>query len=108
MATITPVDTTAAINNTLTYAAASGGGDTVVVPSGRAAKLLVRNASGGSITVTLAGVVVCSQGSTHNATATCAVGDTEVTIPPQCVNPASGNVGVTYSATTSITVAAVV
>jgi hypothetical protein len=106
MATITPVVATAA-GNTVTYAAASAGGDSIVVGSNYVT-FLVRNASGGSINVTMAGAVPCSQGSTHNTVVACAIGDTEILIPPQVVSPSTGNVAVTYSATASITVAAVI
>jgi hypothetical protein len=71
---------------------------------------LVRNASGGSITVTLAGINPCNQGFTHNQVVVCAVGDTEIIPAPQTIDrtPATaGNVGVTYSAVTSLTVAVV-
>lgn len=104
MATLTPLAVSTAAT-LVTYAAATAGGDTVAVGALTGVVLKVRNASGGSITVTIAGQIVCSQGTTHNTVATCAVGDTEIVIPPQCVN-ASGNATITYSASTSVTVAA--
>jgi hypothetical protein len=106
MATITPVVASAA-GTAVTYAAASAGGDSVVVGS-NAVTFQVRNASGGSINVTFAGAVPCSQGSTHNKVVACAVGDTEIRIPAQAVDADTGLVAVTYSATSSVTVAAVI
>lgn len=106
MATITPVVASAA-GTTVTYAAASAGGDSIVV-GGNPVTFQVRNASGGSINVTFAGVVPCSQGSTHNKVVACAVGDTEIKVPAQAIDPATGLVAVTYSATASVTVAAVI
>jgi hypothetical protein len=106
MATITPVTTTSA-GTALSFAAASGGGDSLAVGlAGNKCVLHVRNGSGGSITVTLAGSIPCSQGSTHNTAITCAVGDTEIVVPSQCINQTTGAVAVTYSAVTSVTVAA--
>lgn len=104
MATLTPQTGS---GNALTYASASAGGDTVAFGTGtNKPVILVRNASGSSITLTLAGVNPCNQGFTHNVTATCAVGDTEI-VPPANTISSSGNVGLTYSASASITVAAV-
>lgn len=107
MATITPVAVNTA-GASLTLAAASGGGDTIATALAPRVVFVVRNAGGSSITVTLAGVVACSQGSTHNVVVTCPNGqDTDIVVPGQCVNPATGNVGVTYSAVTSVTVGAI-
>jgi uncharacterized protein (UPF0333 family) len=105
MAVVTPVAVTAA-GVAVTFAAASGGGDTVAT-GGKATRLHVINSSGSAVTVTFTGVVPCSQGSTHNATATVAAGATEyVQIPAQCIDPSTGNVAVGYSSATSVTVAA--
>ena len=105
MATISPVALSSA-GAAVTFAAASAGGDTVATGNNRAT-LIVRNASGSSINVTLTGVVNCSQGFTHNVVVACAAGqDTEILLPAQAYNT-NGNVGVTYSSTTSITVAAI-
>lgn len=106
MATITPVSASSA-GATITFAAASVGGDSVAVGSAARCSLLVRNASGGSINVTLAGAITCSQGSLHNAVVACAVGDTHILLPAQAITVPAHNVGVTYSAVTSVTVAAV-
>lgn len=104
MATITPTAPTSA-GATVGFAAASAGGDSVVVGS-RAVTFLVRNASGGSINVTLAGAVPCSQGSTHNVVVACPIGDTKILIPAQAVNADTGLAAITYSASASVTVAA--
>lgn len=108
MATINPQTGS---GNTVTYASASAGGDVVAFGTATRPVILVRNASAGSITVTLSGVNPCSQGFTHTIAYPCAVGDTEI-IPPAYTIDASntatrGNVSVTYSASASVTVAAV-
>jgi hypothetical protein len=103
MATITPQTVS---GGALTYAAASAGGDTVAFGSSTRPVILVRNASGSSVTVTLAGVNPCSQGFTHSVAYTCAVGDTEID-PPANTVAANGNVALTYSASASVTVAGV-
>jgi len=105
MATITPTAATAA-GGTVGYTAAAGGGDSVVVGTRSDVIFLVRNASGGSINVTFVGSVACSQGATHDTVVACPVGDTKILIPPQSVAVDTGLVAVTYSAVTSITVAA--
>ena len=106
MATITPVQA-ATTGTAVTYVAATAGGDTIATSGYSNVKFLVRNGGGASITVTFAGAVPCSQGATHNVAVTCAVGDTDITIPSQAISATNGQVGVTYSATTSVTVAAV-
>jgi len=93
-------------NTTLTYAAASAGGDVVVLGSAQRATLLVRNGGTAPITATFAAVSACSQGFLHNTVVTCAVGDTEVAVPQVAITP-TGTASVTYSAATSVTVAAV-
>ena len=92
-------------NTALTYAAASAGGDVVVLGSAQRATLLVRNAGTASITVTFAAVTACSQGFLHNTVVTCAVGDTEASVPQVAIT--AGTASITYSAATSVTVAAV-
>lgn len=107
MATITPVSV--AIGGTaVPPAAASGGGDSIhaATPTTR---LIVTNGGGSPITVTMAGVVVCPHvgGTVHNVATTVAAGATEqIPVPPQCIDPATGFVAVTYSAVTSVTVSA--
>jgi hypothetical protein len=107
MATLTPQ-----APGTLTYAAASGGGDTLALGTKTSRPVfLVRNGSGSAITVTLAGINPCSQGVLHSQAVVCAAGaDTEIVPLPQVIDqtPATaGNVTVTYSAVTSLTVAVV-
>lgn len=105
MATITPIASSTA-GTTLTFAAASGGGDTIATAGYSNVKFLVIN-GGSSITVTFAGSVPCSQGSTHSVAVTVPTGDKTITIPAQCINATTGNVAVTYSAVTTVTVAAI-
>ncbi|GAC1375757.1 MAG: hypothetical protein NVSMB4_04160 [Acidimicrobiales bacterium] len=95
-----------AANAALTYAAATAGGDTVTIGSAQRCTILVRNASAGSITLTVTAVNACSQGVLHNLVVTCPVGDTEVAVTSNYVS-SSGQVALTYSAATSVTVAAV-
>ena len=107
MATIAP-QTVAASGTAVTTVAATGTGDTISNASG--AEFVVTNGSGASITVTFAGAVPCSQGVTHAQLeqVTVAAGATEyIPVPSAAVNPSSGNASVTYSAVTSVTVAAV-
>lgn len=107
MATITPVSV-AAGGSAVTMTAASAGGDTIANAS--AARFIVNNGGASSITVTFAGAVPCSQGQTHTQLeqVTVAAGATEhIPVPSAAVNPNTGNAGVTYSAVTSVTVAAV-
>jgi hypothetical protein len=96
----------ATTNAALTYAAATAGGDTIAGGSAQRTTLFVRNAGGASITTTLTAVNACSQGFLHNVVVTCAIGDTEIALPA-AAQSAAGNYGLTYSAVTSVTVAAV-
>jgi hypothetical protein len=90
-----------------TFVAASAGGDTL--PAGDHIGLRVKNGSGGSITVTIAGSVPCSQGFTHSTAVTVAAGaDTIIEpLPANRYGDSTGTVTVTYSAVTSVTVAAI-
>lgn len=90
----------------LTYSPASAGGDTVA-NKGSQVELLVRNASAGSINVTINGVYACSQGVVHNTVVACAVGDTTIAVPPSAFDPVSGVASIAYSASASVTVAAI-
>jgi pectin methylesterase-like acyl-CoA thioesterase len=103
MATINPQN---ASGSTVSFGAASAGGDTFAFGTASRPVILVNNTSAGSVTVTLAGVNPCSQNFLHNTVVTCPVGITEIT-PPASAISAAGNVGVTYSAVTSVTVGAV-
>lgn len=104
MATITPVTIDAA-GEALTFAGASGGGDSIAGAAG--ATLVVKNGDVAGKTVTFTGAVTCSQGGTHNKAFTVAAGaEAHLPVPTQAVNPADGTAAVTYSAVTSVTVAA--
>jgi hypothetical protein len=104
MATITP--TSIASNAAVTFQAATAS-DSLAGGTAQRVTLLVTNAAGSPITVTLAGVQACSLGATHNATLSVTNGTTaEFSVPAYC-RDSSGNTTVTYSSTTSITVAAV-
>jgi len=107
MATLTPVAEASGAVATA-YAAATSGGDTIATGGANDVVLRVRNASAASVTVTMTGVRKCSQGQLHDATFTCAVGDTDCAVPAHCVDRATGDVAVTYSASASVTVVAVV
>lgn len=104
LVTQTPAITGVAI----TYAAAGAGGDTIS-PSDGKTLLHVKNASGGSITVTVAAVGTCSQGFLHDAVvAVPASGDRAIgPFDSQRFTNGSGQIAVTYSATASVTVAAI-
>jgi hypothetical protein len=107
MATITPTNITTA-GQAITFVAASAGGDTIAGAGNPTTQLQVKNGSGSPITVTFTGVVPCSQGATHNSVATIAAGALEyLDVPPQSVDPVTGNAAVTYSAVTTVTVAAI-
>ncbi len=87
--------------------AASGGGDTL--NCGDHTMLRVNNGGGGSVTVTIAATVNCNFGVNHPLVITVAAG-TEQDIGP-VLSSRYGNVNgvasVTYSAVTSLTVAAI-
>lgn len=94
-----------------TYASAAGGGDTVI-PDDRTF-LHVKNGGGSPITVTLVAEGTCSFGSsspTHDRAVSVTNG-TEKYIPTgpktQFADAATGLVSITYSAVTSVTIAAV-
>jgi hypothetical protein len=104
MSVITPVAVSAA-GAAVPKSAASGGGDSVHNALG--ATLLVHNGDSSSHNVILTGVVPCNQGGLHNETYAVAAGaEQEIPIPAHCVDPATGFCAVTYSAVTSVTVAA--
>jgi hypothetical protein len=111
MATITPI--AASSNTALSYQSATAS-DSLIATAQRVT-LMVVNGSGSTVTLTFAGSIPCSYGSTHNVTQTVAAG---ATVPIQIVGAgaspamtgtvsATGTVTITYSSTTSVTVAAV-
>ena len=99
-AAITPAGTDPA------FVAATGAGDKVV--PGDTTYLHVKNASGVSVTVTITAVGLCSQGSPHNSVVVVP------TVSDRIIGPitsrfaavSDGLAAVTYSAVTSVTVAA--
>ena len=105
MATITP-QTISAPGTAITLAAANAGD---VVANALGAKLIVRNAGGSSMTVTLTQQLACSLGSntpTHDLVVTVAAGAEEAIPINQSWVDSSGNAHLSYSTTTSVTVGA--
>lgn len=97
--------TTSGVASTLV--AASAGGDSFA-NDGRVI-LRVQNGGASSITVTATATGQCNQGALHNATGSVSAGATNDfgPFPASQFNDGSGNVNVTYSAVTSVTVAAI-
>lgn len=90
-----------------TFTAASVGGDAIACDNDNS--LRVKNGSGGSITVTIASPTPCNFGFVHNVAVAVAAG-ADVTIGPLILSrfgDATGLAQITYSAVTSITVAAI-
>ena len=105
MATITP-QTVSATGTNVTLVAATAAGDTVA--KARSARLIVKNGDTVTHTVTFAGSIACSQGSTHPVSVSVPAGGiAHIPVPPQAVNATTGNAAVTYDAVTSVTVGAV-
>jgi uncharacterized protein YaiE (UPF0345 family) len=90
------------------FVAAGAGGDTFQVNSN--SFLHVRNASGGSITVTVVvpGNTEFGIAQPDPTVSVPAAGDRIISLRPGLVDPATGLAGVTYSAVTSVTVALIV
>ena len=90
-----------------TYAAAAAGGDTVDASSGEVC-LHVKNGGGAAITVTVAdpGKTPAANPGTPTAVTVPAGGDRFIYVPIGTINPATGLSAVSYSAVTSVTVAA--
>ena len=106
MATSTPQTVTrAGTNETLQAAPAS---DTIATATAQTRYRVVT--TGTAVTVTFVALAPCSQGVTHNVTwgPLAATGTNETFVPPQCIDPATGNVTVQHSATTGVTVGAFV
>lgn len=89
-----------------TYVAASAGGDEFS-NNGRVV-LHVKNGGAAEITVTVISAKTCNQGFQHNITVAVAAGSDKMIGPfaPERFNNDAGRVAVTYSAVTSVTVAA--
>lgn len=106
MAVITPVPSSTA-GAAIVYAPATSGGDTLAAGLTGGCILKIINAAGSGITVTLAGSIPCSDGFTHAVPYTVPANTTfELVVPRSCVNASTGNVAITYSAVTTVTVAA--
>lgn len=95
---------------TITTQAAAGGGDTVT--PGDSTRLMVRNGSGVSINVTIPRYpLVDPEGVAETSLVVAVPAGAERWIGPlsgtRFANPANGNVEVTYSAVTTVTVGAV-
>jgi hypothetical protein len=89
------------------FAAAAAGGDSFL--NDGKTFLEVKNASGSSITVTITAQNPCNQGQLHNLAVSvpATTGDRMIgLLLPSIFNDANGLVQVTYSAVTSLTVAA--
>lgn len=94
----------------ITYAAAAGGGDTAKAADN--ARLIVRNGSGSSINVTIARFPTTdAEGVAETNMVLAVAAGAERWIGPlygsRFTNPATGNVEITYSAVTTVTVAVV-
>lgn len=87
---------------------AAAAADTVV-PSDNV-DLYVNNASGASITVTVVGKLACNKGVIHDLVATVPAGAIRLVgpiSPTQFADPTTGLASVNYSATATVTVAAI-
>ena len=92
----------------ITYAAAAGGGDTFALLSGYQ-DVRVKNASGGSITVTLVipGNTAEGQAVPDVPVAVAAGAEKSIKVPASAVDSTTGLCSLTYSGVTSLTVAVV-
>lgn len=106
MATLT-VQKAVGTGLTPSYSAAAGGGDQFA-NSGKA-MLHAKNGSGGSITITVNSQVNCSQGFDHDFAVAIPAGEERMIgpFPKSRFDDANGNVQITYSAVTSLTVAVI-
>lgn len=95
---------------TPTTTAASGGGDTVAPASvaDDRTMLYVLNGGGSPITVTVAdpGKTPAGNSGTAPAISVAAGAASYIPIPPGAINPSTGLASITYSAVTTVTVAA--
>lgn len=113
MATLTPAVITEA-GVAISLSAAAGGGDQFANPSDARTYLHVNNGGGGSITVTITAQVASAQVpgkglmTKANGGGSVANGAAKVfgPFPAEMFNDANGNVQVTYSGVTSVTVGA--
>jgi hypothetical protein len=105
MATLTVQAITLA-GTTPSYTGAGTSGDEFTNPDGKAF-LHVKNGGGSQITVTINSQVPCNYGHDHDITVQVSAGGEKLIGPfgPGRFNDTSGKVQVTYSSTTSVTVA---
>lgn len=104
MATLTVVTTTLA-GTAAAAASCAAGGD--VFPNNGKTLVEITNGSGGSLTPTFAATGVLANGATIASVATAiAAGITRVfgPFPPELFNNSSGQVAITYSGVTSLTI----
>lgn len=101
------LQTTAITGLAPTYAAATGGGDAFA--NDGLTYFHVKNGGGSSINVTVNSVTACDQGFDHDQVVAVPNGGERILgpFPVGRWNDTSGNVTVSYSAVTSVTVAAV-
>lgn len=95
-----------------TFVSASGGGDTVALTGNNDDRcyLRVKNASGSPVTVTVTDPSVSAAGNAAaNSTFVVAAttGDVSWPLHPGLINTSTGLISISYSATTSLTVAAI-
>jgi hypothetical protein len=104
MSTITPQTVAAAGTNETLQAATTS--DTIANATNTTRYRVVT--SGTAVTVTFTAVIPCSQGVTHNVAwgPLPATGTSERPVPPQCIDPSTGNVAVAHSVITGVTVGA--
>jgi hypothetical protein len=91
-----------------TYAAANAGGDTVKADD--RTFLHFKNTNAATRDVTITGVGLCSQGSTHSRgpiTIPATTGDVMIPLADRFNDPTTGVASITYTAATNVTVAAV-
>lgn len=106
MATLSLQNVRVPTGTTVTYTAASAGGDRL--PVGGNVLLHVRNASAGAVTVTLdaTGAVFNGQSVPDTSVSVPASGDVFIPVTAEYTSASDGLAAVTYSAVTSVTVAA--
>lgn len=104
MAVINPQQITN-VGIALTYASASSGGD-LINNSDDKTMVIIKNGGASSITVTASATVKCNFGELHDLELTIGAGAEKIIKLENYWNNTSGQVPLTYSATTSVTLAA--
>lgn len=106
MATLVAQDVRGVSGKAITYAAATVGGDKA--PVGDDLFLFVKNASGGSINVTLAATGLAFNGQAlPNTVIAVAIGDRMIPLSRDYRADSDGLAAITYSAVTTVTVAVI-